>query len=60
MSDSIRIQCQEFTNIFVDKFDEGSVWLSIQTRHGSANCVIPADQVQAMIEALQAALKEPA
>ena len=60
MSDAIRIHAGVFTSVFVDKYDEGSVWLSIQTPHGSANCTIPVDQVKVMIDALQAAIKEQA
>lgn len=58
MFEATRIQANDFVGVFVDKYDEGSVWLSIQTPHGSANCKIPFDQVQIMIDALQAAIKE--
>ena len=47
-------------NVFVDKWDDGGVWLSIQTNQGGAHCVIKPENIPAMIEALQAVLKEPA
>lgn len=60
MSDSTLIKADE-ANVFVDEWDDGGVWLSIQTRSGGAHCTIPAEQIPAMIEALQAILaKEPA
>ena len=60
MSESTLIKADE-ANVFVDEWDEGGVWLSIQTRSGGSHCTIPADQIPAMIAALQAILsKEPA
>ena len=43
-------------SVFVDKHNENEVWLSIQVRGGSANCVIPRDQALAMIEAIKRVL----
>lgn len=57
MSESILIKADE-ANVFVDKWDDGAVWLSIQTRCGGAHCTIPANQIPAMIEALQSILSE--
>lgn len=54
MSESTIIHAEE-ANVFVDEWDDGGVWLSIQTRSGGAHCVIPADQIDAMIAALKAA-----
>lgn len=42
----------ENANIFVDEHEEG-VWLSIQTKQGSAFCTIKPDQAKAMLIALQ-------
>lgn len=42
----------ENANIFVDEHEEG-VWLSIQTKQGSAFCTIKPDQAKAMLVALQ-------
>ena len=43
--------------VFVDKYDDNEVWLSIQVQGGGANCVIPRDQALAMIEAIKRALE---
>lgn len=47
-------------NIFIDEWDDGGVWLIIQTRCGGSHCTIPADQIPAMIAALQSLVKESA
>lgn len=60
MSESTLIKAQDDCNVFVDEWEDGGIWLSVQTPHGGAHCVIPASEVPAMIEALQAALKQPA
>lgn len=38
--------------VYVDKFDEDTVWLSIQVRGGSARCTLTKDQAKDMIAAL--------
>ena len=43
--------------VFVDKYDDNEVWLSIQVQGGGANCVIPRDQALAMIEAIKRVLE---
>lgn len=60
MTESTLIKGESNCNLFVDQWEEEGVWLSIQTPHGGAHCVIPADQIDAMIEALKAATKEEA
>ena len=61
MTESTLIKSADGSNVFVDSWDDNGVWLSVQTRCGGAHCVIPADQIPAMIEALQNILaKEPA
>lgn len=45
-------------NVFVDKYDEDGVWLSVQTMQGGAHCVIAPEQVKEMIAALQAVLDD--
>lgn len=60
MSESTLIKGQDNVNVFVDEYDEGGIWLSIQTRFGGAHCTLTAENAKAMIVALQAALKEPA
>lgn len=56
MSESTLIKAQDDCNVFVDEWEDGGIWLSIQTPHGGAHCVIPEKQIEAMIVALQAAL----
>lgn len=53
MTESTHIKADE-ANVFIDEWDDGGVWLSIQTRSGGAHCTIPRDQIAKMIEALQA------
>lgn len=58
-AESTLIQAED-ASVFVDAYDEGHLWLSIQTRHGSAHCVIEPDQIDAMIAALQSIRGETA
>lgn len=55
MTESTLIKADE-ANVFIDEWDDNGVWLSVQNRSGSAHCTIPADQIPAMIAALQAIL----
>lgn len=48
---STRIDVDSHSVVFVDQFDE-DVWLSIQVRNGSANCVMTKAQARKLIEAL--------
>ena len=47
------IKTDESDNIFVDKYDDKFLWLSIQVRRGGAQTVLNAKQVDELIEALQ-------
>lgn len=38
--------------VFVDKYDDGVVWLSIQVRGGGAHTTLTTDQAREMIAAL--------
>ncbi len=60
MSESTAISAENSCNVFVDTWDDGAVWLSIQTMHGGAHCVIKPENVRAMIVALKAVLREEA
>jgi hypothetical protein len=42
--------------VFVDKYDDNEVWLSIQVQGGGANCVLPREEAIKMVEAIQRAL----
>ena len=58
MIESTLIKAEQDTNIFVDAWDEGGVWLSIQHRFGSAHATLTKKQAQEMIAALQAIVGE--
>lgn len=38
--------------VFVDKFDDGIVWLSVQVRGGGARTTLTTEQAKELIEAL--------
>ena len=38
--------------VFVDKYDDNEVWLSLQLNGGGSNCVLSKDQAKDMIAAL--------
>lgn len=38
--------------VFIDRYDEDTVWLSIQIRGGSARCTLTKNQAKDMIAAL--------
>jgi hypothetical protein len=42
--------------VFVDKYDDNEVWLSIQVSGGGANCVLHREQAIEMIAAIQRVL----
>ena len=43
--------------LFVDHYDDGEVWVSIQLPGGGANCVLSHDQAREMITALNRVLE---
>lgn len=48
-----RIETTERNNVvFVDKYDDGEVWLSIQVASGRAHCVMTNEQAREMVVAL--------
>jgi hypothetical protein len=50
---STRIDTTERNSaVFVDKFDDGEVWLSIQVACGRAHCTLTTEQAKEMIAAL--------
>lgn len=42
--------------VFVDKYDDGEMWLSIQVSGGGANCTLTFEQAKQMIEAMQSVI----
>ena len=48
-----RIDTRDYDRrVFIDRYDDGEVWLSVQLNGGGANCVLSIEQAKAMIEAL--------
>lgn len=48
-----RIETTERSSVvFVDKFDDNEVWLSVQVNGGSARTVLTFEQARQMVEAL--------
>jgi hypothetical protein len=47
-----RIDAENGRVVFVDKFDDDAVWLSIQVNGGNANTTMTFDQAKQMIAAL--------
>ena len=48
-----RIDTRDYDRrVFIDKYDDNLVWLSLQVNGGGANCVLSIEQAKAMIEAL--------
>ena len=58
MTESTLIKGDTNCNVFVDAWEDGGIWLSIQTPCGGAHCIITPENAQAMIVAIQAALEE--
>lgn len=56
--ESTAIQAKKDVTVFVDGWDDNTVWLSLQTPHGSAHCTLERKQAQDLIAALQAAIVE--
>lgn len=54
---SVRIQTTDDEVLFVDKFDEGQLWISIQVRNGGARCVIERDEALKMLDAIKRVLE---
>lgn len=52
-----RITTTEFNEVvFIDKYDDGELWLSIQVNGGSARTVLTFDQARQMIAAMNRVL----
>lgn len=52
-----RIDTTSNAVVFVDKFDDNEVWLSIQVAGGSANTTLTFNQAREMVEALNRILE---
>ncbi|UOF78464.1 hypothetical protein [Caudoviricetes sp.] len=48
-----RIDSRDYDRrIYVDKYDDKQVWVSLQVNGGGANCVLSIEQAKAMVAAL--------
>ena len=54
MSEGFQIKAtHEEAHVFVNRYDEGLVWLSLYIRRGNVNTVLTKEQTQELIAALQ-------
>lgn len=47
-----------YSRIFVDKYDDDSVWMSVFGRRGSMAVIMEADEAKQLIDALQQLIKQ--
>ena len=47
---------EAYQTVFIDKYDDGEMWLSIQVNGGSARCTLTFDQAREMIAAMNRVL----
>ena len=43
---------EAYQSVFIDKYDDGEMWLSIQLAGGGAHCTLTFKQAREMIEAM--------
>ena len=48
---------ERYERVFVDKFDDGLLWLSLQVRGGGAHVCIERDEALKMLEAIKRVLE---
>lgn len=53
MDDGFQINAHENSHVFVNRYDEGVVWLSLYIRHGSISTLLTHEQAKELIAALQ-------
>jgi hypothetical protein len=47
---------EAYQSVFVDKYDDGEMWLSVQTAGGGAHCTLTFEQAREMIAAMNRVL----
>jgi hypothetical protein len=47
---------EAYQSVFIDKYDDNEMWLSIQVSGGGANCTLTFDQARKMVEAINRVL----
>ena len=53
MDDGLQINGREGSNVFVNRYDEDTVWLSLYVRHGNVATVLTHEHAKELIAALQ-------
>jgi len=53
MDDGFLINGREGSNVFVNRYDRGTVWLSLYVKHGNVATVLTHEQAKELIAALQ-------
>jgi hypothetical protein len=53
MDDGFQINAHENSHVFVNRYDEDTVWLSLYVRHGNVATVLTHEQAKELIAALQ-------
>ena len=54
--EDVIIKGQDNSSVFVDNWDDGAVWLSIQIKNGSASTVLSREQAQLLVSELNKVL----
>lgn len=54
--EDVIIKGQDNSSVFVDAWDDGAVWLSIQIKNGSASTVLSREQAQLLVAELNKVL----
>lgn len=53
MDDGFQINGREGSNVFVNRYDKDTVWLSLYVKHGNVATVLTHEQAKELIAALQ-------
>lgn len=59
MSEDLQTQIkttEAYESVFIDKFDDNELWLSIQVNGGGARCTLTFEQARQMVEAINRVL----
>jgi len=59
MSEDLQTQIkttEAYQSVFIDRYDDGELWLSIQVAGGGAHCTLTFEQARQMAEAINRVL----
>lgn len=59
MSEDLQTQIkttEAYQSVFIDRYDDGELWLSIQVAGGGAHCTLTFEQARQMVEAINRVL----